>query len=104
MNLLLLNIIQGKIKKDHALIILICLSNSESRMDTSLTNESAWTYFSGKEGSKSEYFQDHFWPVYLLFGILAIGALCNMFLVSTSNHHVEEYKLYDISQLHCLKY
>ena len=80
-----------RIKKVHALIVIIYFFNTESSMDMSLTNESAWTYFSGKDGSKSEYFRDHYWPPYLLFGILAIGALCNIFLVSASNYHVKEY-------------
>ena len=53
-----------------------------AEMEKNFLNESAWTYFSGKEGSKSEYFREHLWPAYLLFGVLVTGAVCNVFLVS----------------------
>ena len=62
-------------------------------MEKNFLNESAWTYFSGKEGSKSEYFREHFWPAYLLFGVLVIGAMCNVFLVSTFFYPKQNYSV-----------
>ena len=50
--------------------------------NSNMTNESAWIYFSGQDGSKFLYFRETSWPMYLLFSILIIGAMCNVFLVS----------------------
>ena len=50
--------------------------------DCVMINEFVWEYFSGKGGSKSEYFRENTWPIIVLFSILIAGALCNVFLVS----------------------
>ena len=50
--------------------------------DCVMIHEYVWEYFSGKNGSKSEYFRENAWPIVILFSILITGAFCNVFLVS----------------------
>ena len=50
--------------------------------DCVMINDYVWEYFSGKDGSKSEYFRENTWPTIVLFSILIAGAFCNVFLVS----------------------
>ena len=55
--------------------------------DCVMINDYVWEYFSGKEGSKSEYFRENTWPIIVLFSILIAGAFCNVFLVSLLANH-----------------
>ena len=55
--------------------------------DCVMINDYVWEYFSGKEGSKSEYFRENTWPIIVLFSILIAGAFCNVFLVSVLANH-----------------
>ena len=68
-------------------------------MDTAIMNKTAWAYFSGEDGSKSLYFRDHPWPIYLLFSIIIVGAVFNLFLVGISAYLYIELLVVDLALL-----
>ena len=68
--------------------------------DCVMINEFVWEYFSGKGGSKSEYFRENTWPIIVLFSILIAGALCNVFLVSVLANHSSKNFFYLLNTLY----
>ena len=68
--------------------------------DCVMINDYVWEYFSGKDGSKSEYFRENTWPIIVLFSILIAGAFCNVFLVSVLANHNSKNFFYLLNTLY----
>ena len=61
---------------------LLEISNTNESMEVESTSDSVSWYFSGENGTNSNIFLNHPWPIYLIFVVQFVGVVLNSLLVS----------------------